>query len=267
MQIFNTQTAHNLSEGNIHIHTRLNLVRMNQTATQPMAKPLDEIGRVRGELQNTTGFLFARRGFLDGLITCGTCAEPYHWDRDSQAYTASHQKSCQEKTWLPGFQAESLVACELKKWLTPAHIGEVLRYQDHLRTQLKSEQNRLMCELELLHQQSRRHYYYRANPDLISPHQLQLHAALESANERRIAYLEAMLKEWRPSQNLLNDEDALALCILARDFGKIWSEGTRAIRRRVIQELNSELRISTQNQKLHLDSIWKIEGFGHSYPE
>ena len=124
-----------------------------------------------------------------------------------------------------------------------------------------------MCELEMLHRQSRRHYIYRANPDLISPYQLQLHAALESANKGRIARLEATLEKWQPSQNLLNDEDAEALFLLARDFEKIWSDGTCAIRRRIIQELSSELHLSTENHKLHLNCIWKIEGFGHSAAE
>lgn len=262
MQIFDSQTVKTKIHGHFHVHTRLNLIGLvdqqqpkiieeHKTNSTPRPRPF-----IVG--QNAE----ARRGFLDNLVHCQTCGKAYQWDRNSQAYYAEHAEGCKVREWIAGFQLESMVACELKKWVTPKNVAETLRYQDHFRANRQEEQQRLTSELELLQQQTERHYQYRSNPHLISSHQLQLHTALEKANQRRMAYLEATLSQWENDQDLLNDDDALALCMLARDFADVWSSGSRAVRRKILHELISEIRLSQDNNQLGMETQWRILGFG-----
>lgn len=262
MQLFDSLTIPEQTTGNFFVHTRLTLI-----------DPLDEEGAESLDSQDNE-FLASPhqaaeadsetcRGFLDNLMACGSCRQPMTYNAEWRVYQADHLEDCPHLKPVSAFQVESLISSELKKMVTPQNVAASLRYQEKLRTQRQSERNRLRHELEMLRSQVKRHFRYRTHGHLISSHQEQLHSALEKANQRRITYLESALEAWVTGPQLLDEGDALALCLLAKDFENIWSYGTRVTRRRIVSELLSKVLLFPSNDHCQLEYHWKIYGLEH----
>lgn len=258
MQLFDSNSFESHDSDHFHVHTRLNLIGfLNQGDEWENDLQSSETSELDYH-QPFAAISEARRGFLSHMLECGTCHQAFFWLRDHQAYHANHTADCSAQSPLQGFQMESMVGSGLRRMVTPANISAILRYQEQLRNKQQSESLRLRIEINQLRQQVQVQGQFLTNS--LESHRLQLRSALDKTNARRIQYLESALERCESGPELLSDGDALAFCLLARDFNQIWSNGTRAVRRRILHETVSKIHVYHRDAHPELEFRWKVIG-------
>jgi len=260
VQLFDSNSFQSQDGDNFHVHTRLNLIGF-LTQEDQWEEPLQSAENQEPDYHpSLTGISEARRGFLSHILECSSCHQAYYWMRDKQIYHANHTEDCSNQEPLQGFQIESMVGSTLRRVITPANVSAILRYQEQIRDRRQSEALRLRIEINQLRQKTQVQGQFQDGLQAIETHRSQLRSALDRTTSRRIHYLENALARWESGPELLNDGDALAFCLLARDFNQIWSNGTRAVRRRILHETASKIHVYYRDAHPELEFRWKVTG-------